>query len=187
VRGVGAVDLVGQNDVGEDGARLEVELLRVLVEDRHAEHVAGSRSGVSCTRLNLQLMLRASDLASTVLPTPGTSSISTWPRRQQPDQEEVHRLAVTEENRPDVVPQPVNLLVRHTPPGGVRQCCRAALPSCIRPRAGRVAEHFSPAQGNVHRTVPADSINCEVNQSRAKSELSCGPKNPSRKRALSAP
>ena len=37
----GAVDLVGQDDVGEDRAGLELELLLDLVEDADAHHVAG--------------------------------------------------------------------------------------------------------------------------------------------------
>src|SRR5947209_1292743 len=41
---------------------------------------AGSRSGVNCSRSKAQPRERDSDLASMVLPTPGTSSISTWPR-----------------------------------------------------------------------------------------------------------
>src|SRR5713226_2066509 len=41
---------------------------------------AGSRSGVNCSRSKAQPRERDSDLASMVFPTPGTSSISTWPR-----------------------------------------------------------------------------------------------------------
>src|SRR6266550_3150854 len=40
----------------------------------------GSRSGVNCRRSKPQLNERASDFASIVLPTPGTSSIRMWPR-----------------------------------------------------------------------------------------------------------
>src|SRR5260370_27594526 len=40
----------------------------------------GSRSGVNCRRSKEQPRERASDLASMVLPTPGTSSIRMWPR-----------------------------------------------------------------------------------------------------------
>ena len=39
----------------------------------------GSRSGVNWIRWNVQSIERASDLASSVLPTPGTSSMSAWP------------------------------------------------------------------------------------------------------------
>ena len=39
----------------------------------------GSRSGVNWMRLNEQLKLRAIALARTVLPVPGTSSMSRWP------------------------------------------------------------------------------------------------------------
>src|SRR3989441_11317974 len=41
---------------------------------------AGSRSGVNCSRSKAQPRERDSDLASMVFPTPGTSSIRTWPR-----------------------------------------------------------------------------------------------------------
>ena len=40
----------------------------------------GSRSGVNCMREKAQSSDLASDLAMTVLPVPGTSSSSTWPR-----------------------------------------------------------------------------------------------------------
>ena len=43
----------------------------------------GSRSGVNCTRSKEQPLARASALASMVLPTPGTSSMSTWPRQRR--------------------------------------------------------------------------------------------------------
>ena len=39
----------------------------------------GIRSGVNCTRLTVESTVLASDFASTVLPVPGTSSISRWP------------------------------------------------------------------------------------------------------------
>src|SRR6516165_176738 len=41
---------------------------------------AGSRSGVNCTRVNLSPNAAANDLAISVLPRPGRSSMSTWPR-----------------------------------------------------------------------------------------------------------
>ena len=44
----------------------------------------GSRSGVNCTRWKPQWMLRASDLARRVLPTPGTSSMRRWPSERRP-------------------------------------------------------------------------------------------------------
>jgi hypothetical protein len=40
-----AVDLVGDDDVGEDRARVELELLAALVVDRHPGHVAGQQVG----------------------------------------------------------------------------------------------------------------------------------------------
>ena len=85
----GAVDLIGQHDVGEDRAGLEIELCwRCCCKIETPSTSPGRRSGVSWMRLNLQSMLLASALASTVLPTPGTSSISTCPR-EQTDQEQI--------------------------------------------------------------------------------------------------
>jgi hypothetical protein len=43
----------------------------------------GNRSGVNWMRRKVQPMDRAKDLASTVLPTPGTSSIKVWPRHNR--------------------------------------------------------------------------------------------------------
>jgi hypothetical protein len=74
--GRGAVDLVADHDVGEDAARLELELAGVLVEDETPVTSEGSRSGVNWIRFTEQSIERASALASIVLPTPGTSSIS---------------------------------------------------------------------------------------------------------------
>src|ERR1700757_2136679 len=48
-----------------------------MVEPRRS---AGSRSGVNCTRVNLSPNAEAKDLAIRVLPRPGRSSMSTWPR-----------------------------------------------------------------------------------------------------------
>ena len=45
VRGRGAVDLVGQEHVGEDGPRQELELAGVLVEDAEPGDVAGQQVG----------------------------------------------------------------------------------------------------------------------------------------------
>ncbi len=42
----------------------------------------GVMSGVNCMRLKEQSRDRARALARVVLPTPGTSSISTWPRQR---------------------------------------------------------------------------------------------------------
>ena len=43
----------------------------------------GKRSGVHWMRVKVQSRLRASALASTVFPTPGTSSMSTCPRARR--------------------------------------------------------------------------------------------------------
>ena len=41
--GAGSVDLVAEHDVGEDGARLELEITALLVEDVHAGDVGGEQ------------------------------------------------------------------------------------------------------------------------------------------------
>src|SRR5690606_29070472 len=41
----GAVDLVREHEVGEDRAALELELVRVAVEDRDAQDIAGEHVG----------------------------------------------------------------------------------------------------------------------------------------------
>ena len=77
--GRGAVDLVADDDVREDRSRLELEVAVLLLVDGDAGDVAGSRSGVNCTRRTVPSIDRASALASMVLPTPGTSSTSRCP------------------------------------------------------------------------------------------------------------
>ena len=75
----GAVDLVTHHQVGEHRARLELELPALLVVDLTPVTSLGSRSGVNWMRRTEQSIDRASALASIVLPTPGTSSISRCP------------------------------------------------------------------------------------------------------------
>ena len=61
------------------GAGLELELAGLLVVDRTPVTSLGSRSGVNWIRRTVASIERASALASVVLPTPGTSSMSRWP------------------------------------------------------------------------------------------------------------
>jgi hypothetical protein len=75
-----AVDLVGEEDVREDGALPQDELARPLVVDGDAEDVARKRSLVNCTRRSSPPTAFARARASVVLPTPGTSSMSRCPR-----------------------------------------------------------------------------------------------------------
>ncbi len=82
--GRGAVDLVGQQQAGEDRALAEAELGRVLVEDVGAGEVGGSRSGVNWARVNSRPSACASERAASVLPSPGRSSSRTWPPARTP-------------------------------------------------------------------------------------------------------
>ena len=78
--GRGAVDLVGQHDLGDDRPGAELELAAALVVDRHAGDVAGQQVGRELDALEGAADASApATLASIVLPTPGTSSISRWP------------------------------------------------------------------------------------------------------------
>ncbi len=52
---------------------------------------AGSRSGVHCTRPNRPPIAAASDLASSVLPVPGTPSTQEMTARQQRDERQAER------------------------------------------------------------------------------------------------
>ena len=81
--GRGAVDLVGQQDVGEHRTGLELETfpaVLVLADDVRADDVRlGMRSGVNCTRENFRFTASASVRTSIVLPRPGTPSSRTCP------------------------------------------------------------------------------------------------------------
>ena len=77
--GRGAVDLVDEHEVREHRPRPERERRRALVEDARAGHVRGQQVGRELQPRNEQSIARASARATSVLPTPGTSSISTWP------------------------------------------------------------------------------------------------------------
>ena len=76
----GSVDFVSDNNICEDSARLEFEALRRGVVDADADHVARQHVGCELMRWNEQRNERASAWARVVLPTPGTSSMSRWPR-----------------------------------------------------------------------------------------------------------
>ena len=62
------------------GPGLNSNSSRVRVVDGDAEHVAGQHVAGELRRWKLHATERASACASVVLPTPGTSSISRWPR-----------------------------------------------------------------------------------------------------------
>ena len=86
----GAVDLVGEHDVGEQRTGLEPERLgRALRRCSRPTRSVGSRSGVNCTRFHVQSIDAASALARLVLPTPGTSSIEQVAFGEQADRRRV--------------------------------------------------------------------------------------------------
>ena len=76
----GAVDLVGQQHVGEDRAGQELEFARLLVEDAEAGDVAGQQVRRALHAGEPAADGRARALASVVLPRPGRSSSSRCPR-----------------------------------------------------------------------------------------------------------
>ena len=83
-RGLGlrrrAVDLVGEDDVGEHAAGPELELAASSRFQTDTPVTSdGRRSGVNWTRCQVPPIERAIALASEVLPTPGTSSMRRWP------------------------------------------------------------------------------------------------------------
>jgi hypothetical protein len=83
-RGLGlgrrAVDLVGEQQVGEHRPLPEAEGPAVLAEIELAGHVGRHQVGRELHPLELEVERAASVLTSSVLATPGTPSSSTWPR-----------------------------------------------------------------------------------------------------------
>ena len=73
----------------------------------------GVMSGVNWMRLNEQSSDRASAEASVVLPTPGTSSISTWPRHKMAIIISSTRLFLAHDDLPDVILQKLRKALRH--------------------------------------------------------------------------
>ena len=91
--GRGAVDFIGQHDVGKDGSRDEIQSAGVdWLKTLMPTTSEGSMSEVNCKRWKVQLKERASEWARVVLPTPGTSSISKWPRANRPTKRELDHL-----------------------------------------------------------------------------------------------
>ena len=78
-----AVDLVGQDDVGEDGPGDEPNRARPVARSSSITSVPvmsdGIRSGVNWMRLNLRWTASASVLISSVLASPGTPRSRQWP------------------------------------------------------------------------------------------------------------
>ena len=78
-RSASPVDLVDEQHVVEERTRAKVPVAPLLIEDRDPGDVGRRRSAVPCTRPTVPPIDRATALASRVLPTPGASSINTWP------------------------------------------------------------------------------------------------------------
>jgi hypothetical protein len=72
--GRGPVELVGQEDVGEDGPGTEGEDAGVAVEDDGSGHIGGEEVGGQLDPAEAETEGRARALARVVLPTPGWSS-----------------------------------------------------------------------------------------------------------------
>jgi hypothetical protein len=86
-----AVEFVGQQQVGEDRARLEAEVAMAGAVVSSSSSVPrmslGIRSGVNCTRRNCSSSAWPSERTSSVLPRPGTPSSRQWPAGEQADQQ----------------------------------------------------------------------------------------------------
>ena len=81
--GRGAVDFVRQDQLREHRPGMELEGAAVAVEHRYADDVGRQQIAGELHALEAQTEQLARVWASVVLPTPGRSSISRWPARQQ--------------------------------------------------------------------------------------------------------
>ena len=89
--GRGAVDLVGQHQVGEDralaGTRSAAPPVAVFAHDLRADDVGGHQVGRELDAAEAQRAAPAPSVrTSSVLPRPGTPSSSTWPPANRRDQ-----------------------------------------------------------------------------------------------------
>ena len=75
----GAVDLVDEDDVREHRPRIELEAGLALVEDHRPDCIRREQIGRALNAENSAPTERATARARAVFPTPGWSSISTWP------------------------------------------------------------------------------------------------------------
>ena len=102
--GARAVDLVGEHDVGEDRAGVELERALLLVVHRDAGDVAGEQVGGELDA-RVRALARSAPMAraSDVLPVPGTSSSSTWPSLSIAVQHELDDVTLAEHGALDVV------------------------------------------------------------------------------------
>ena len=105
--GRGPVDLVAEDDVGEDGPGRNSNSSVPRFQTVTPTTSDGSRSGVNCTRPNEQSIDAASALARLVLPTPGTSSISRWPSATRHEQRELDHLGLALDDALDVASDPL--------------------------------------------------------------------------------
>ena len=81
--GGGSVDLVAQQEIGEDGPWSEGELAAALVVDRGAGHVGGHQVRGELDAREAELDDRCKERAISVLARPGRSSIRTWPSERR--------------------------------------------------------------------------------------------------------
>jgi hypothetical protein len=75
----GSVDLVANDDVGEDRARLKLEVTGIPVPDRNPGHVGGEQVGGELDPVEAAVDAAGQRLRQLGLATPGTSSMRTWP------------------------------------------------------------------------------------------------------------
>ena len=110
--GRGAVDLVGQHELAMIGPGRNSNSPLCWLKIETPVTSLGSRSGVNWMRLKLQPIERAMDFASIVLPTPGTSSISTWPPHSTRNQREAHRLLLADDDALDICDDAIRRLTQ---------------------------------------------------------------------------
>ena len=103
--GRGPVDLVGEDDVGEDRPRVELEALRARLEDGDAEHVGRQRVAGELDAAELQRKAAAESPGERRLPDAGHVLDQDVAAREQRDENEVHGLPVSPVGESDVFPE----------------------------------------------------------------------------------
>lgn len=97
-----AVDLVGEQDLGEHRAGMELELARGRIEHRHADHVGRQQVGGELHALELQAQRRRQRMRERGLAQPGQVLDQQMPVGQQRDEGQAHRLRLAEHQRVDL-------------------------------------------------------------------------------------
>ena len=116
-RGLGlgrrAVDLVGQQQVGEHRSLAEAEPARLLVEDDLADHVRRHEVGGELHPLELEVERGGERLDQQRLGRrPGTPSSSTWPRSNERGDQSRQRALLADDDLAHLVAQRQNRLAR---------------------------------------------------------------------------